>query len=148
MSRLLVIASGGGHWTQMLRLREAFAGHDVAYVGVKEMYREDVAPNRFYAVQDVSRLRKWAIIPTVLKLLLILLRERPAVVLTTGSAPGMLALRLGKVLGARTVWIDSVANVDHMSLSGEKARAYADLWLTQWPHLATGDGPSYVGSVL
>jgi UDP-N-acetylglucosamine:LPS N-acetylglucosamine transferase len=148
MKRVLVVASGGGHWTQMLRLRDALIDYDVAYVGVKSMYYSDVAPCRFYAVPDVSRLHRWKIIPALLQLSAILLKERPAVIITTGSAPGMLALRLGKFLGAKTVWIDSIANVDQMSMSGTKARPYADLWLTQWPHLAKDGGPAYFGSVL
>lgn len=148
MKKILAVASGGGHWTQMMRLKEIFDGHDVAFVGVKEMYRADVAPHRFHAIPDVSRLHKWSIVHAVARLVVIIARERPAVVITTGSAPGMLALRIARMMGARTVWIDSIANVEQMSLSGMKARRYADLWLTQWPHLAREDGPTYFGSVL
>jgi UDP-N-acetylglucosamine:LPS N-acetylglucosamine transferase len=148
MVRVLAVASGGGHWTQMMRLMEAFEGQDVAFVGVKEMYRSDVADHRFYAIPDVSRLHKWSLPFSLMKLLFILIKEKPAVVITTGSAPGMLALRLGKMLGARTIWIDSIANVEQISLSGRKAQKFADLWLTQWPHLADAVGPIYLGSVL
>jgi len=146
--RVMVIASGGGHWMQMLRLRPAFEGLDVFYVGVKEMYRGDVAPADFYSVTDVSRLQRWNLPATVFKLLWIVLRERPAAVLTTGSLPGLIALRIAHRLGARTAWIDSIANVEEVSLSGRKAGAVADLWLTQWPHLARPEGPQHRGSVL
>jgi UDP-N-acetylglucosamine:LPS N-acetylglucosamine transferase len=148
MKKILAVASGGGHWTQMMRLREVFDGHDVTFVGVKQLYRSDVEPHRFYAIPDVSRLHKWTLVFSIGKLLFILIKERPSVVITTGSAPGMLALRLGKMLGARTVWIDSIANAEEMSLSGRTARKFADLWLTQWPHLASADGPAFLGSVL
>jgi len=146
--RVVAVASGGGHWTELMRIREAFEGCDVAYVSVKDMYRDDVAGHRFYAIPDVSRLHKWRIVATVLRLAWILLRERPQVLVTTGSAPGMLALRMARLLGARTVWIDSVANIEEMSLSGRKAGRAADLWLTQWSHLAKPEGPHYRGSVL
>ncbi len=132
----------------MLRIRPAFEGLDVVYVGVKTMYAADVAPARFYCVRDVSRLQLWALPFTVGKLLFILLWERPKVIVTTGSAPGMLALRLGRLLGTRTVWIDSIANVAEVSLSGRKAARYADLWLTQWKHLTSPEGPAYEGSVI
>lgn len=146
--RVLVVASGGGHWTQMLRLRPVLQGLDIAYVGVKPMYRVDVAGSRYYAVRDVSRLHRWALPVTVLQLLWVLARERPRVIVTTGSAPGLLALRLGKwLLRSRTVWIDSIANVEEMSLSGSRAAKVADLWLTQWPHLAAEPGPRYEGSL-
>jgi UDP-N-acetylglucosamine:LPS N-acetylglucosamine transferase len=148
LKKILAVASGGGHWTQLMRLREVFEVLDVAFLGVKEIYRNDVSPNRFYSIPDVSRLHKWSLPLSLLKLCWIILKERPELVITTGSAPGLLALRIAKLLGARTVWIDSIANVEEMSLSGRKAKKYADLWLTQWPHLASDEGPFYAGSVL
>jgi hypothetical protein len=79
---------------------------------------------------------------------LVFFRERPDVVISTGAAPGYIAIRLGRLLGARTMWIDSIANVEEMSLSGSKALRCAGLCLTQWEHLARPDGPHYKGAVL
>ena len=70
------------------------------------------------------------------------------VVISTGAAPGFFGLAFGKLLGARTIWIDSMANVEELSLSGRQVRRFADLWLTQWPHLARPDGPRYEGGVV
>ena len=81
-------------------------------------------------------------------ILILLLRERPDVVISTGAAPGYFGVRLGKWLGARAVWVDSVANAEEPSMSGEKSGGFVDLWLTQWPHLAREGGPRYLGSVL
>lgn len=78
----------------------------------------------------------------------VMLRERPDVVITSGAAPGLVALVLGKCVGARTVWLDSIANVETLSMSGQRALRFADLHLTQWPHLQTGDGPVFRGAVL
>jgi UDP-N-acetylglucosamine:LPS N-acetylglucosamine transferase len=148
VKKILAVASGGGHWIQMMQLKKVFDGHDVSFVSVKEFYRQDVLPYRFYSVMDVSRLNKWLIIFLIGKLIYIFIKEKPEVIITTGSAPGMLALRIGKMFGARTIWIDSIANVDEISFSGRKAIKFADLCLTQWPHLADADGPFYLGSVL
>jgi UDP-N-acetylglucosamine:LPS N-acetylglucosamine transferase len=147
--KILAIASGGGHWVQMRRLRQAFAGLDVVFVSVKAAYAEEVPGRRFYAVRDVTRWDKWGFVILLFQLLRILWRERPDVVITTGSAPGFIALRLAKQLfGARTMWIDSIANCEQMSSSGLRARRFADVWLTQWPHLASSDGPDCWGAVL
>jgi hypothetical protein len=43
---------------------------------------------------------------------------------------------LGKIVGAKVVWIDSITNVDKLSLSGRIVRYIADLFLVQWPELA------------
>jgi hypothetical protein len=74
--------------------------------------------------------------------------EKPDIVISTGAAPGYLALRLGRLINAKTIWLDSIANVDQLSLSGLRVGRYADLWLTQWPHLAKPEGPHYGGSVI
>jgi hypothetical protein len=147
--KILALSSGGGHWVQMLRLRPAFEGCEVVFATVKEGYREDVADAEFRVVPDSNRWNKFALVKTALAILLLLWRERPDVVISTGAAPGYFAIRLGGLMGARTVWVDSVANAEELSLSGEKAGGCADLWLTQWPHLAEGDKRlRYLGSVL
>jgi len=146
--RILAVASGGGHWVQLLRVVPAFAEFDLAFVTVKEAYREQVDGRRFYVINDATRWNKFGLIVMALKLLWILLRERPDVVVSTGAAPGYVGLRLGRWLGARTIWIDSVANVEALSLSGQRIGHHADLWLTQWPHLARPEGPHYLGAVL
>ena len=67
---------------------------------------------------------------------------------STGAAPGMLAITLAKLLcRSRTVWIDTVAHTEGMTLSGRLVRPMADAWLVQWPHLAKPGGPEYWGSV-
>ena len=146
--RVLAVASGGGHWVQLQRLRPAMAHHDVTFVTTHAGYAGEAAPFRLHVVNDASRNRKLGLILLAFRMLAILIRERPHVVITTGAAPGYLALRLGRLMGSRTIWIDSIANVDEMSMAGRLARQYADLWLTQWPHLASPDGPQFVGAVL
>ena len=108
----------------------------MAYVTTIDSYRKDVGSSRFYLVNDANRWNRFGLIKMALKLIWILLRERPDIVISTGAAPGYVAIRVAKLMGARTIWIDSIANVDVLSLSGQKVGRHADLWLTQWPHLA------------
>lgn len=147
--RVLAIASGGGHWVQLQRLRPAFEDCDVAYVSVHADYGQDVPGARFYHVTNITRMNLAKLLILGPQLLGILLRERPQVVITTGSLPGLIAIALAKRLfGIRTIWIDSIANCERMSSSGKRARSFADQWLTQWPDLAAADGPQYWGAVL
>lgn len=147
--RVVAIASGGGHWIQLQRLRPAFEGFDVAYVSVYPDYAEDLPGERFYTVSDVTRvslLKLFVLIPQFAR---IMLRERPDVVITTGSAPGLVGLAVARMLTpAKTIWIDSIANCERMSSSGLQARRVAHEWLTQWPELASPQGPQHWGAVL
>lgn len=145
--RVLAVASSGGHWVQLRRLAPAFAGQDIAYLTTDPGHRSEVGTARFYTVNDANRWNKVALLRCGLKVLCTLLRERPTVVVSTGAAPGYLAIRGGRLLGARTIWIDSVANVEELSMSGRMASNTADLCLTQWPHLAGGN-VRYLGAVL
>ena len=148
-TRVLIVASGGGHWIQMRRLRAAFDGFDLAFVTTQADYVSDVGEHRFYAVADITRKSPLNILILAPQLARILLKERPDAVVTTGSAPGMICLALAKVLTrARTLWIDSIANCERLSSSGKRARFFADVWLTQWPELSRPEGPHYWGAVL
>lgn len=146
--RLLAISSGGGHWVQMLRLRPAFEGCEVTYATVRAGYRLEVPGEDFRLIPDSNRWNKLALLRSALAVFLLVWRLRPDVVITTGAAPGYFGVRFGKLLGARVIWVDSVANVEELSMSGAKAGSFVDLWLTQWPHLARDGGPQCFGNVL
>ncbi len=78
----------------------------------------------------------------------IVLKHRPQVVISTGAAPGFFCILAGRLIGARTLWIDSVANSEQVSLSGRLSQTFAHECWTQWEHLASGDRPRYFGAVL
>lgn len=146
--RILAVASGGGHWVQLLRLRPAFEGCDVTYVTVDRGYASDVRGARFRTVNDATRWNKFALLAMAARVYWIVFWERPDVVITTGAAPGYFAIRFGRSFGARTIWLDSIANVEQLSMAGQLAGRYADVWLTQWPELARPEGPHFTGAVL
>ena len=146
--RVLAASSGGGHWVQLLRLRPAFSGCDVTYLTVDSCYRDDIGSADFHVVPDASRWSKIGLLRQALRTAWLVLRVQPDVVISTGASIGYFAVFFGKLFGARTVWLDSIANVEHVSLSGEKAGKSADLWLTQWPQLQTANGPQFRGAVL
>jgi UDP-N-acetylglucosamine:LPS N-acetylglucosamine transferase len=145
---VLAISSGGGHWVQLLRLRPAFEGCDVTFATVQQGYQSQVAGAAFRTVPDSNRWAKLSALRSAFRIFLLLLELRPDVVVTTGAAPGCFAVYFAKWLGIRSIWIDSIANAEELSLSGQMVKGKADLWLTQWPHLAQDDGPHYRGSVL
>lgn len=149
-TKVVAVASGGGHWVQLLRLRPAFADAQVSYVSVSAAYETDLDPgdvHSFHAVTDATEWQRLKMIQLFLQLGWVMVRVRPRVVITTGAAPGLLALAWGRAIGARTMWIDSIANVENLSKSGRLARRFAHRVLTQWPELA-GDGVDYEGAVL
>jgi UDP-N-acetylglucosamine:LPS N-acetylglucosamine transferase len=146
--RVLAVASGGGHWVQMMRLRPVFDAHSTFYVTTMPGLAVMAGVTSSAVVRDASRRHPFSVLLLVFQLLVLFARVRPDVVVSTGAAPGLVALFIGRCLRCRTVWIDSIANAEELSMSGRVAGRVADLWLTQWPHLARDEGPFCRGSVL
>ena len=146
--KVLAVASGGGHWVQLLRVMPAFENADVVYVTVDRAYLQALPDARYHIVSDATRWSRWSMVKTALGIAWILLLERPDVIFTTGALPGGFAVILGRIIGRRTIWLDSIANVEEMSMTGRMVRRFATLWLTQWPDLAAEEGPEYAGAVL
>ena len=132
----------------MMRVLPAFEGHSLVFVTTNPLYRAFVPQSTFYAVSDSNLHQKIKLIESFWSLVGIFRREKPHIVFTTGAAPGLCALIIGKMTGAKTIWLDSLANSEKLSLSGRLAGLFADLWLTQWPNLAKTHGPLYGGNVL
>lgn len=146
--KVLLVSSHGGHWVQLRKMSSAFNGMDVHYMTTTNGVRNEIYPASLYIIPDAHLDEKLRLIYLSLKIFFIMIRVRPDIVMSTGAAPGYFALFFGKLFGAKTIWVDSVANVEKLSVSGQKIKRYADLWLTQWKHLARPEGPFYKGSVL
>lgn len=147
--RVLAIASEGGHWVQLRRLAPAFEGCEVIYASTNPGYRHELAPGeRLVVVPDANRWQKLRVLWMALRVVLMVAWLRPRAVVTTGAAPGYIAVRAARLLGARTMWLDSIANGEELSMSGAMASRHVDVCLTQWPDLADGDRVLHRGSVL
>lgn len=147
--KVLAISSGGGHWVQLLRLRPAFEDCEVIYASVRPEFKSDLEENdSFELIPDATRWDRVRLVWMILYVTFLLVKLRPDVVISTGAAPGFVAIRIARLIGARTIWLDSIANSEVVSLSGQKIGKYADLWLTQWQHLERSEGPFYIGSVI
>lgn len=147
--RILAVASAGGHWVQLARLSEAFAGCDTLYVTTVAGQAPPTGDRPVAKISDGSRNEPWRLVVATVQLAALMFRFRPQAVITTGAAPGYLALRLAKLRGCRTVWLDSIANSEEISMSARLARPYADRWLTQWEDLSRKTpGLDYWGQVL
>lgn len=145
--KVIAIASAGGHWIQLLRLKPAYEREELIFVSTEQSFAETVKEHRFYAVPDANRWNKLQVLKMAIQVFKIMRKEKPDVVISTGAAPGLLGMIAGRTVGAKTIWIDSIANVERLSLSGKLASRVASRTYTQWPQLAT-EKILYNGNVL
>ncbi|MDE6098352.1 MAG: oligosaccharide biosynthesis protein Alg14 [Muribaculaceae bacterium] len=134
--KILAVASIGGHWIQLLRIAaELEKRYDVIYCSTNDKCASLVAGREFCKTGDFNRKNIWRMIPSFIRQLKLLAYYKPDVLLTTGAAPGLSFLLAARLKGVRTIWIDSVANVEKLSASGRIAKIFSSIVYTQWPML-------------
>lgn len=135
--KVLAVASGGGHVVELVRLQPAFDMHELIYMSTLESYQASFSGYEYHVVPDFSRWNPFRIPKVAWSMYRSLRKIKPDVIVTTGAAPGVLALFLGKMLGAKTIWVESLCHAEKVSISGKICNLFADRVYTQWPHLST-----------
>ena len=124
--------------SQLLKLASSWNDFETFCVTTTEVVRDKLSKfGTVYVVGECNRQHLVRLVRVLLRCIKIVFSERPDVVISTGAAAGCILCILGKMLGAKVVWIDSIANVERLSMSGRFVRCFADLFLTQWPELAS-----------
>jgi UDP-N-acetylglucosamine:LPS N-acetylglucosamine transferase len=146
--RLLAVASGGGHWEQLMQLRSVLERFSLAVAVTDVKFAQSEGFAEAYAIQDSNRSTPLAALRTLRDAVRTVLRVRPDCIVTTGAMPGLFCLAVGRLIGAKTIWLDSIANSERLSVSGRLSALVAHHRLTQWEHLARGPRLTYAGSLL
>lgn len=147
MKKIIAVASVGGHWVQLLRIAKPLSErYEVVYMSTRTECKKMVSGS-FFDIVDFNRRNMWRIVPNILRILKVLVKEKPAAIISTGAAPGLLVIILGRLLGINTIWIDSIANVTCLSACGRVAKIVAKHMYTQWPDLSN-EKIRYNGNVL
>ncbi|RYY82000.1 MAG: oligosaccharide biosynthesis protein Alg14, partial [Chitinophagaceae bacterium] len=130
-------ASGGGHVVELLRLQPAFEEHELIYMSTLDSYANAFKGYAYHTIPDFSQWNVYKVPRASFVLFRLFTRIRPDVVVTTGAAPGVLALFIGWLLGAKTIWVEASCHTEKISVSGKICAFFASRVYTQWQHLAT-----------
>lgn len=148
--KLCLVVSSGGHLLQLVSLKAAWEAHERFWV----TFRKDDAQ----ALLEGERII-WAYHPTNrnLKNFLrnlwlawrILRRERPDAIISTGAGVAVPFLWIGRLLGMRTIYVESLSRIERLSLSGKLVYPVVDRFFVQWPELlARYPKATYAGQVV
>ena len=147
--RVLLVCSPGGHLLQMRALAPAYAGQDVTWVTLPGadvgvlLADEDVrlghGPTNRSLPMLLRNLRfAWKVVREV----------RPDAILSTGAALAVPVFVVGRLSGARLVYVESLTRTSSLSLSGRMVRPLAHAFFVQWPGAARHRGVRYAGGLL
>lgn len=145
-----LVGSSGGHLTQLLALRSWWESESRFWVTFDTADAVEALDGErtFWCYHPTNR-NPWNLLRNTVLALRILVRERPTLIISTGAAVAVPFFYLGRLFGARTIFIEVVDRVDSATLTGRLVRRVADEILVQWPEqLALYPSATVIGRLM
>jgi UDP-N-acetylglucosamine:LPS N-acetylglucosamine transferase len=126
---------------------EAFEGHEAFFITYDSARTRGL--ERKYLLRNIGT-NPLVMARAFLSMLRILLREKPKLIVSTGSEIAIPAFYLAKLLRIKTVFIESWTRVDRPTGTGKIVYPVSDLFLVQWERLLSkyGKKARYEGTIV
>lgn len=144
-TKVCIPTSSGGHLTHMRMLMPVLdQAADRFWVTFdKEDANTALAGERVYHCYFPTNRNIRNTVRNTLLAVKVLRRERPDLILSSGAAVAVPFFLVGRLLGAKTVYVEVFDRVDAPTLTGRLVRRMTDLFVVQWPEMES----VYPGSV-
>ena len=125
MKKVMFISSMGGHLTEMMQLKSIFKEYD--YKIVTEKHKSTITLKSKYKSKidylltgNKDHMLKYIfVIPyNVIKSLILFLKFKPDVVVTTGAHTAVAMCYIAKIFRKKVIYIESFANIETKTLTG------------------------------
>lgn len=133
--KLGFISSSGGHWEELMCLKELAEEYDAFYVTEAGGQSEMLSLEHLYVVPQINRKERHFLIHFIrlwLESKRIIEAENPDVIITTGALMAFPFCMIAKAKRKNVIYIESFARVTDSSLTGRLVYPFADLFLVQW----------------
>lgn len=148
--KVALVGSSGGHLAQLQALNAAWIDFDRFWVtfDTPDAVSSLIGERAYWCHHPTNRNLPNLIRNTWLAIR-ILRRERPTHIISTGAAVAVPFFWLGRLLRARTIFIEVYDRIDRPTLTGRLVRPVTTNILVQWPEqLRLYRGAELIGPVL
>ena len=151
--KVLFICNKGGHYSQMLQLKELMCKCNSFVVSDKKNGAKDwegVAKYRCIDAYNIKKIRLPYFVKNIFECLGILIKFKPKYIVTTGAGLAIPMFLVGKLLRIKLVFIESRARVYSKSSSGRLLGKLSDHTIVQWAEMLKVYGPNakYYGTIV
>ncbi len=147
--RALLVCSPGGHLLQMLRLQPAWDDFERSWVTLEAADAEHLLRDeRVIVAHGPTNRSVRALLANLWLAWIVVRRERPDVILSTGAALAFPFFLAGRLHGARLVYVESLTRIHGLSLTGKLVHPLADAFFVQWPEAAGRRRARFEGGLL
>jgi beta-1,4-N-acetylglucosaminyltransferase len=134
--RVCVACSSGGHLVEVRQLAPVYSKYEHFYFtfsgGVAEELKKT---DRVRAIPNIVRQNPVSWIVGIILSGYTAVIERPNVVISTGAGIVVFFCVFAKLLGAKLIFIESMANIEKPTLTARFLYPFANLFIVQWPDL-------------
>ena len=134
--KVCLVGSSGGHLTHLYMLKPFWQDKDRFWVTFdKEDARSLLEDERMIpCYYPTNRSLKGFIINTRLAFK-VLRKERPDLIISSGAAVSVPFFYVGKLLGAKCIYIEVFDRIDQSTMSGKMVYPIADKFIVQWEEM-------------
>ena len=147
---VLVVCSSGGHLFDAVAISSAWSRHSRAWVSFdKADVHSLLRGERLYIAHGPTNRNIPNFLRNLRRASRVVGETSPRVIVTTGAGVGVPFAWLGRLRGARVIYVECAGRVDRPSLSARLIAPIAARVYAQWPELAADwRGARYAGNVL
>lgn len=136
--KIALVGSSGGHLRHLLRLKPWYEEYERFFVTFpKPDAKAALAGEAVYWLNFPTNRHAWNLIRNFGVAWRTLRTERPSLIVSTGAGGAIPFYVLGKLFGAKLVWIEVIDRVTQPSLTGRIVAPFCDAVIVQWPIQAT-----------
>ena len=142
MKKVMFISSTGGHFSELLQLKDMFKKYDYHIVTEKTKSNMDLLKKYndkvnflIYGSKSHPLVYPFKLLANCFISLFIYIKVRPKVIVTTGAHTAGPMCCIGKIFGSKIVFIESFANINTKSVTGKLIYLFADLFIVQWDNM-------------
>ena len=136
--KVLFISSTGGHLDELLQLKPLFKKYDSyiitektkSTVQLKDKYSK--VNYLVYGTKDHLFTYIFKAIYNIIKSLILFIKIRPKVIVTTGTHTAVPMCYIGKLFFRKIIYIETIANSKTKTLTGKLVYPIADTFIVQW----------------
>ena len=136
MSKLKVcmVGSSGGHLTHLYMLKPFLQGKERFWVTFdKPDARSMLKGEKMYPCYFPTNRSIKALIINTYRAFDILRKEKPDLIISSGAAVAVPFFYLGKLFGAKTIYIEVFDRMDHATITGRLVYPVTDRFIVEWP---------------
>lgn len=130
---LLLVCSSGGHLTQLYNLRPWWERFDRTWVTFDKPDATSLLEGErtVWAFHPTTR-NVWNLLRNARLAWRLVRRMRPDLIVSTGAAVAFPFFLVGKLFGARTVYVEVFDRIDSRTVTGRLCYPISDRFLLQW----------------